>query len=138
MPRGKNYSIDGVEATVRAIGKAAVVMERSIVEGLQKCGQTILKKSQTYVPVETGALKASGKVETTGKGFGARVFVRYGGSSSPRTADYAPFVHENMEKYHKPPTQAKFLERAVRETRGTCASIMRRTLESGVKTVKLK
>lgn len=40
-----------------------------------------------------------------------RKTVAYGiGFSAP----YAVFVHENLENYHKPPTQAKFLETAAK------------------------
>ena len=85
--------------------------------------------SQVYVPVETGALKASGTVQEfstqavlgrkrpaggryapTASTFGVQVVYGEGPSS-----EYAVIVHEDLEAFHEPPTQAKFLERAVNE-----------------------
>lgn len=117
-------SVTGVEAIVRAIGKATSETAIKIDEGLQKCGAVILKKALYYCPVDTEALRKSGRVEVTGKGFGAKVSIVFGGDTAP----YSLYVHENLEANHAAPTCAKFLERAVRETRGTCTSIIKRTL----------
>jgi hypothetical protein len=43
------------------------------------------------------------------------------------TAEYAVYVHENMEARHAPGKQAKYLEQPFREKRGEIASIVRRT-----------
>ncbi len=40
------------------------------------------------------------------------------------TANYAIFVHENLEAYHEPPTQAKYLEQPARELKPELASII--------------
>lgn len=118
--------ITGVENVLRAIGKAKSNKAAKIEDALKKCGEVILRKSQIYVPVDKGPLKASGHVEVAGKGFGCRVRVVYGGPSAP----YALYVHEDLSKYHEPPTCAKFLTRAVQETRGTCASVLKREMEA--------
>lgn len=118
-------SLTGVSTTLKAIGKAKKEKAIKVDEGLEKCAHVILKKSQYYCPVATGKLKASGKVETNGKsGMGARSSVVY---DDPK----AVFVHERIELKHASPTSAKFLEKAVRETRGTCGNIMKRELEIG-------
>ncbi len=120
-------TVTGVDRTIRAIGRASVLDAVKIQDGLQKCGGVILRKSYQYVPLDTGALMRSGRVETNGKpGFAARVAVVYGDTVE---AYYAVYVHEDLVRtYRNPPRGAKFLERAVRETRGTCASILRRTM----------
>ncbi len=72
--------------------------------------QPILDTSQELVPVDTGALKASGFLQTQkirGKVSGVVGYARGGNPF------YAAIVHENLEFYHTPPTQAKFLEEAV-------------------------
>jgi HK97 gp10 family phage protein len=124
--------VTGVENVLRAIGKAKKKTGDRIEDALEKCANVILRKSQEYVPVETGELKASGHVEKEGKGLGAKSRVVYGGDPAP----YALYVHEDLEKKHAPPTCAKFLTRAVRETRGTCANILKREMEARpVKTI---
>jgi hypothetical protein len=70
--------------------------------------QPTFDKSQAWCPVRTGELKASGYLEITGK----TVEMGYGFGNKPW---YTVFVHENLDQYHAPPTQAKFLERAMKE-----------------------
>lgn len=115
----------------RAISKIRRDTEIKIADALEKAGEIILQKSQIYVPRETGALANSGRVEVEGQGFGARSRVLYGGDSAP----YAVYVHENLEAQHKPPTCAKFLERAAREVGGTIAHVVARELDSETVTV---
>jgi hypothetical protein len=70
-------------------------------------------KSQMYVPVKTGDLKASGYLEITDTVRGSqRVELGYGRGGQPW---YAMYVHENLNSYHKPPTRAKWLQEAVYE-----------------------
>lgn len=116
--------VEGLQTFVRAVGKAKAAIKLSMAEGVKKCAEVILKKSQVYVPVDTGDLKRSGRVEVSGSGMGAKAAVIY-------RDPVAVIVHEDMEAQHAPPTQAKFVERAVRESRGTCAAIMKRELEIG-------
>jgi hypothetical protein len=80
--------------------------------------QKVYDRSQVLVPVETGALKASGKVVEFGAPVGrgmetVGVMVQYGGG--PETSQYAVIVHEDLEAHHEPPTQAKYLQTAVDE-----------------------
>jgi hypothetical protein len=64
-------------------------------------------KSQELVPVLTGALKRSGFLGV-GESRGKKVAeIGYGRGGVPF---YAARVHEDLDVYHKPPTQAKFLE----------------------------
>lgn len=63
--------------------------------------------SQYLVPVDTGALRSSGYVTqpyVIGNNVG--VLIVYGQASAP----YALWVHERLDLFHEPPTQAKFLE----------------------------
>lgn len=72
--------------------------------------QAIYDESQKLVPVDTGRLKASAFIETRKTARGAEAFLGYGKAGDP---PYAGIVHERMDFYHQPPTQAKFLEEAV-------------------------
>lgn len=120
--------VTGVDRVLSALRTKVANTGINIDEGLRKCAGVVLRKSYQYVPVETGALKASGRISDNGKkGFATQVKVEYGGPG----AFYALYVHEDLTKFHEPPTCAKFLERAVRETRGTCAAILKRTMQAG-------
>lgn len=124
--------VTGIERVLKAISKAKKEDAIKIADGLEKCANVVLRKSQQYVPVLTGALKATGRVEVEGQGMGAEATVSYG---SPE-AFYALYVHEDLTKTHAPPTCAQFLTRALRETRGTCANILKREFEGRpVKTI---
>jgi hypothetical protein len=78
-----------------------------------------LEKSKEYCPKDTGELVGSAYLEHTPyrqhRGTGMRVEMGYAKDGHP---DYAPYVHERLDVRHAPPTQAKFLERAVLEDLG--------------------
>jgi hypothetical protein len=118
-------TVTGVDRVLRAIGKARTQDAINIDQGLKKCAKVILNKAMTVVPRETGALAASHRIVGNDKqGFAARYAVEAGGPS----AYYALYVHEDLTKHHAPPTMAKWLEYAVRMTRGTCSAILKRTM----------
>lgn len=69
----------------------------------------ILERSRdVYCPVDKGDLRASAFVDETGHGEHYAAQVTY-------NTRYAMYVHEDLTKYHAPPTQAKFLDRATEE-----------------------
>lgn len=74
--------------------------------------QPIFDESQALCPVETGRLKDSGYLEVTSFRGNPTVEVGYGKGGDPW---YTVWVHEMTEIPHKPPTQAKFLEKAVND-----------------------
>lgn len=83
---------------------------------------SIYNRSQQLVPVDTGALKASGEITTivhedrvTGAVSYGRKGVRVKGKTRTPVSQYAAIVHEDGNAYHKPPTQWKYLETAVNE-----------------------
>lgn len=74
--------------------------------------QPIFDKSQEYCPKDTGALRDSGYLEITSFRGNPTVEMGYAKGGNP---SYAAYVHEMVNIPHEPPTQAKFLERAVNE-----------------------
>lgn len=68
----------------------------------------IFNKSQELCPIDTKRLRDSGRIsiDRTSEGFSAAITY---------STDYAIYVHEDLTKYHNPPTQAKFLEQPARE-----------------------
>lgn len=79
---------------------------------LKEALEPVFELSQVYVPRDTQALAKSGYLEV--RRIGARNVAELGYARAGRPS-YAAFVHENLEMYHKAPTQAKFLERAILE-----------------------
>lgn len=92
--------------------------------GLYEGGTMIMAASQRLVPVETGVLKGSGRVEepivnadsievTVGYGYGTEYEARASGAGDDEVETgpgYGIYVHEILENRHNPPTGAKFLE----------------------------
>lgn len=69
-----------------------------------KIALAILDRAQTKVPVDTGFLKSTGRVVQISDGFE----IVYG-------ADYAIYVHEDLDARHPNGGQAKYLEEAYYE-----------------------
>lgn len=108
---------------VRAAAEAAV----------EAAAQVILDESQQLVPVDTGALKASGQVT---KEDGPTAAISYGqhdgaGRDARDTADYAIYVHERMDTHHEH-GRAKFLEQAMHSKAKDAAEIMAETMRAAV------
>ena len=121
--------VKGVEAVLQAFGKARKETGKRIEDSLRQCGEILLTASLPLVPVQTGKLKGSGRVEVRGRGLAATASVIY-------EAPYAIFVHENLEARHAPPTQARFLADAIPKVRGTMTALLKRSLTAGVRDLK--
>lgn len=90
-------------ASVRAAGEVAV----------DAAAQVVFDESQRLVPVDTGALQASGRVTRDG----LEAVISYGaedgaGRRGQDTAAYAVVQHERLDFEH-PHGQAKYLETAL-------------------------
>lgn len=82
-------------------------------KALKEVGHEVRNASMRLTPVDTGALRASHRVEgPTGTGTMKTIAVTVGGPAAP----YAWVVHENLKARH-PVGQAKFLETAVQQAR---------------------
>lgn len=116
--------ITGISAALKAMKAKEKIIGDGIAAGLKNCAAILLKASQKLVPVDTEALKKSGRVEVKGVGLNATATVEYGGSDAP----YAYIVHERLDIPHEPPTQARYLADAVPKVRGTMTAAIRRQL----------
>jgi len=106
-----NIVISGATEFGQKLMAAAAISPSALVATLFTEAEKIMTVSKAnYVPVDMGALRASGFVEppelTAG---GGSVTLGYGGPSAP----YALYVHEDLTKHH-PVGQAKYLEVPVR------------------------
>ena len=99
-----------LQAVLRA---AQLEAPKAVAQAIWEEANNIFAKSQVLVPVDTGVLRGSGGVSAPqGSGQGIYVDIFYGGPAAP----YALYVHEIIGNYHKPPTQAKYLEQPFMES----------------------
>lgn len=153
MAARSNIKVQGVKTVLKALHASGRKDRMNMADGLRKCAEIVLKKSQEFVPVDTGSLKDSGRIETVGKGLEARSYVIYGGKNFTRKREtytvgapgfertktrykfpknplYAWIVHERMDLKHKPPTKAKYLSDAVKATHARMVTTMRWKMKS--------
>ncbi len=96
---------DQVALALRLLGPRAA---KAAAAALFKEANAIMNKAKEITPVDTSTLKNSGHVRVPEiNGSEVTVAMGFGGAAS----EYAVKVHEDLDAYHKPPTQAKFLER---------------------------
>lgn len=85
--------------------------EKAVAVELYQEAEGIMAQSKELVPVDTGALRASGHVGLPERAGGTiRVVLGYGGPAAP----YAFKVHEDLEAFHDD-GQAKYLEMPIRQ-----------------------
>lgn len=90
---------------------------QGVERGIKRAARFLLRESLKIVPVDTGALKNSGRATFTGSG------TETVGTVSYNTA-YAVYVHEDLNARHAPGKTAKYLERPARELRGKLMQIV--------------
>ncbi len=107
----KIIRITGVNKVLKNMRKATKGYAARAERGLKLAGTFVQGQSQKIVPVDTANLKGGAFTRNIGgKGFKADVIVGY-------VADYAVYVHENLDARHKKGKQAKYLESVVRKDR---------------------
>lgn len=96
---------------------------KAVGQALYKEAAQAFEASQREVPVDTGNLRNSGQLGLPFTENGQLVVeISYGGAA----ADYAIYVHENLENWHASGTKAKFLEDPVRrQTKGMSGRLSR-------------
>jgi hypothetical protein len=112
--------------------KSSAFQKKQIDQMLQQTFNEVMgdvfAESQSLVPVKTGALRNSGKIVSK-NGFDAtgapEVSITYGDD----VVDYAVYVHEDLEKFHADPTQAKFLETALLHHKKRLTNLVRTRLQ---------
>ena len=103
--------ITGVSNVIGRLIKTTQAYEKDVPRKLLKGGLFLQRKSQLIVPIDEDNLRPGAFTRNIGGGgFKADVIVGY-------VAEYAVYVHENMEARHKPGKEAKFLEKPAKEKR---------------------
>lgn len=83
----------------------------------------IFDRSQYLVPVDIGNLRDTAIHTVSGRGEYTDAAIEY-------LTYYATIVHEDLQKKHAAPTQAKFLERAVKEFGGQFEAVAYKHLKA--------
>ena len=87
-------------------------VEAAMPQVLMEEAQLVFRDSQRLVPVDTGALRASGQIiPPRKKGTKWEVVIGYGGAAK----SYALEQHENLRYRHKEGKSAKYLETPTRQ-----------------------
>jgi len=121
---GGGIRLIGIPRTKQRMRKKAKESKEKLRRGMWKAGRFLLARTQELVPVDTGALKKSGKLLVNEKHVGENVpaiVVTYGNDK----VDYAIYQHENLDYFHNI-GQAKFIEQPAREYRLTLIHIVER------------
>jgi hypothetical protein len=102
---------------------------KAVGQALYKEAAQVFENSQLEVPVDTGNLRNSGQLGLPFTENGQMVVeISYGGAA----ADYAIYVHEDLEARHQPGKKAKFLEGPLkRQTKGMSTRLTR-SVEKGL------
>ena len=82
--------------------------------------ELVLSDSQKIVPVDTSALKQTGIVIPASADFKKGPILSYGrrgiiNRKTGKEVDYAADVHDDVEKFHPPPGEAKFVEKPLKK-----------------------
>lgn len=109
MPGRFDVTIRGLDQVNAALTRLADVNERAAIQALREEAEIEMTEAKKRTPVDTGALRGSGHLIQEHNGL--TVHLNFGGPA----ADYAVFVHENLEAFH-PSGQAKFLESVLMES----------------------
>jgi hypothetical protein len=103
-----SVELQGADRLARLLGRIEnTAQEGALDQAMYNAGTTVLNESKKIVPVDTGALKNSGRVEPVKRTKDSiEVEITYGGAA----AGYALYVHEDPAARHKPGQTFKFLE----------------------------
>jgi hypothetical protein len=97
----------GLNQLSRMYARVGTGGQRALTQAVFMEANDVLNESKKIVPVDTGNLKGSGRVEPpVVSGSGVSVEVTYGGAAAP----YALYVHEDLNASHAPGKSAKYLE----------------------------
>lgn len=120
--KGGTIAIHGIDRTKKRVERLAKADKQALRAGMWKAGRLLLRYSKPLVPVDTGNLKASGRVKVLNNSDKQpELIVSY-------NTRYAVQVHEDLSAYHAV-GQAKFLEEPARVYRKEFIRIIENEVE---------
>ncbi len=115
----KMIRMSGVSSVLGRLKRSKSTTARGVERGLKQGGLFLQRESQLIVPVDTSNLKGGAFTRNVGGGgFDTDIIIGY-------VADYAVYVHEDLQARHQPGKQAKFLEQPAREKKGEIIRIIK-------------
>jgi len=121
-----DFKISGTGSIERAFGKIASKTVTSAGRALREEAEIEMTEAKQRTPVDTGALRGSGRVEGPETNADeVSVTLGFGGPAAP----YALHVHENLEAFHKV-GQAKYLESVLIESQPYMADRVAKRLKA--------
>lgn len=106
-------AVTGIKAVIQVLEKQKKNYSKAMEEAMKFAANIVKIRALYYCPVEWGPLRESVEVDVKGQGAYCQIALSFGGPSAP----YALYVHEDLTKYHAAPTSAKFLSKAVYESK---------------------
>ncbi len=115
-------TITGTPRVLANLKRSNSTIAAGVERGLKLAGVFLQAESQRIVPVDLGILKGTADTRNVGgSGFDADIVVHYGAG-----ADYAVYVHENLQAKHKSGKQAKYLEQPARQKKNEIIRIIKK------------
>lgn len=106
--------VRGIKESLLTLNLYKRNIQKGLIEGHKDGMNYLLREIKKITPVDEGDLRKSGKIVAGDYGFpGQGGFIKRG--YIVFTEYYAVYVHEDLTKYHKPPTSAKFIDRIVND-----------------------
>jgi hypothetical protein len=143
MPKIK---LEGVGAFNRALDKVHRDLGRSFVAASERAAQSLLRETAPLVPVETGALLASGDFIQDGKGWETQTIIGYGfdiagmpgpvymrGNQEKIPAEYAVIQHDEYPQKRTSGTTMYYLELGIDYNFEYLSDIFYTYMQSGIK-----
>ncbi len=113
--------ITGMKSVLNKLKLSQTLTAKKAQIGLKDAGLYLQRKSQEVVPVDTSNLKGGAFTRNVGgSGFDTDMVVGY-------VADYAVYVHEDMNASHATGKKAKYLEGPAREEKSKIIKIIKGT-----------
>jgi hypothetical protein len=109
----------GVPNSLKRLKQFRGELEIGCEKGMKKALEWVREKVREVTPIKTGLLRESIQISTRGKGFNIEGILYCDDST-----DYAIYVHEDLTKFHAPPTGAKFMQRTVWQNRAQFSSMI--------------
>lgn len=124
-----SVELEGLDDLLKMLLVEGRELTREVGRTLYREANDVFDRSQDICPIDTGALRSSGVVnQPEVEGDDVFVLIQYGGAAAP----YAVIQHENLEYYHEPPTQAKYLEAPLVERTVEFNAAMREVLGKAI------
>mgnify|MGYP006867956678 CR=1 FL=1 len=121
------WTFKGINKLEKQFSKKINDITNATTKGLHEAGEHLLELSQPLVPVDTGRLKASGKVVDIDND----VYVTYEAVNPENGYEYAPIQHEDLDFKHNV-GQAKYLEEPFRNNIDELVDIVAGKTKEGV------